>query len=153
MLQLYTVAHECGHIFLHNAGAGYRYPAHVMELEAESYAHQAFRAHGMELPRKFTQWGRTYVGSSVEKDRAAGIPIDPRAVAYAAGMRSPYEPLRMVPETWHRASLRGWPVLRYDLRQRWRALVKRRTAWQGGAAAILSRAKPAPLPPGAPMPL
>jgi len=27
-------------------------------------------------------------------------PIDPRAIAYTAGRRSPYEPLRMVPATW-----------------------------------------------------
>jgi len=100
MRQLYTVAHECGHIFLHNAAPGITLPSHVMELEAESYTHQAFREHGMELPRMLSQWGRSYVGSWVEKDRAKGISIDPRAEAYAKGVRSPYEPLRMVPKTW-----------------------------------------------------
>lgn len=100
MRQLYTVAHECGHIFLHNAPPGMYLPGHVLELEAESYAHQAFREHGMELPRLLSQWGRSYVGSWVEKDRAAGIAIDPRAEAYANGTRSPYEALRMVPGTW-----------------------------------------------------
>ena len=100
IVQLYTVAHECGHIFLHNSGSGYTLPGHVKEFEAESYAHQAFREHGMTLPCKLSKWGRTYVGSWIEKDRAANIPIDPRAVAYAAGRRSPYEPLRMVPTTW-----------------------------------------------------
>lgn len=100
MQQLYTVAHECGHIFLHNELPGQALPGHVMELEAESYAHQAFREHGMELPRVLSEWGRTYVGSWVQKDRAAGIAIDPRAEAYATGARSPYEPLRMVPSTW-----------------------------------------------------
>src|SRR5262245_46558601 len=100
IVQLYTLAHECGHIFLHNSGDGYTLPGHVKELEAESYAHQAFREHGMTLPRKLSKWGRTYVGSWIEKDRAANIPIDPRAVAYAAGRRSPYEALRMVPTTW-----------------------------------------------------
>jgi hypothetical protein len=100
IVQLYTLAHECGHIFLHNTGDGYWLPGHVKELEAESYAHQAFREHGMTLPRRLSDGGRWYVGSWVEKDRAAGIPIDPRAVAYAAGRRSPYEPLRKVPATW-----------------------------------------------------
>src|SRR5262245_7915509 len=100
ILQLYTLAHECGHIFLHNSGPGYTLPGHVKEFEAESYAHQAFREHGMTLPRKLSSWGRNYVASWVEKDRAANIPIDPRAVAYAAGRRSPYEPLRVVPATW-----------------------------------------------------
>ena len=85
IVQLYTLAHECGHIFLHNAGDGYWLPSHVKELEAESYAHQAFREHGMTLPRRLSDWGRRYVGEWVEKDRAAGITIDPRAVAYASG--------------------------------------------------------------------
>lgn len=94
------MAHECGHIFLHNEGAGYWLPGHVKELEAETYAHQAFREHGMELPKVLSDWGRSYVGSWIDKDRAAGIAIDPRAEAYACGARSPYEPLRMVPATW-----------------------------------------------------
>jgi hypothetical protein len=100
IVQLYTLAHECGHIFLHNSGPGYALPGHVKEFEAESYAHQAFREHGMTMPRKLSRWGRNYVGSWIEKDRAANITIDPRAVAYAAGRRSPYEPLRIVPATW-----------------------------------------------------
>jgi hypothetical protein len=99
-VQLYTLAHECGHIFLHNEGPGYALPSHIKELEAESYAHQAFREHGMTVPRRLSNWGRNYVGSWIDKDRAANIPIDPRAIAYAAGRRSPYEPLRMVPATW-----------------------------------------------------
>jgi hypothetical protein len=98
--QLYILAHECGHIFLQDSGEGYWLPAHVKELEAESYAHQAFREHGMTLPRRLSDWGRRYVGEWIEKDRVAGIGIDPRAEAYAAGRRSPYEPLRMVPATW-----------------------------------------------------
>jgi hypothetical protein len=100
IVELYTVAHECGHIFLHNAGPGYTLPGHIKEFEAESYAHQAFREHGMTIPRNLSSWGRNYVGSWIEKDRAANIPIDPRAIAYAAGRLSPYEPLRMAPATW-----------------------------------------------------
>lgn len=105
MRQLYVVAHECGHIFLHNAPPGLELAAHVMEMEAESYAHQAFREHGMELARHLSDWGRQYVGEWIAKDRIAGYAIDPRAEAYARGTRSPYEPLRMVPGTWrlHRA--------------------------------------------------
>jgi len=40
IVQLYTLAHECKHIFLHNSGPGYTFPGHVKEFEAESYAHQ-----------------------------------------------------------------------------------------------------------------
>jgi hypothetical protein len=100
IVQLYTLAHECGHIFLHNSGPGYALPSHVKEFEAESYAHQAFREHGMNVPRRLSNWGRQYVASCIDKDRAANIQIDPRAIAYAAGRLSPYEPLRMVPATW-----------------------------------------------------
>ncbi len=109
ILQLYTVAHECGHIFLQDAPPGIYLPAHVKEMEAESYAHQAFREHGMTMPRRLSDWGRAYVGSWIEKDIAAGVAIDPRVVAYAEGARSPYEPLRMVPETWrlHAAEASG----------------------------------------------
>ena len=100
IVQLYTFAHECGHIFLHNTGPGYWLPGHLKEFEAECYTHQAFREHGMTAPRRLSKWGRDYVASWIAKDRAANISIDPRAEAYAAGLRSPYEPLRMVPLTW-----------------------------------------------------
>src|SRR5215813_4383263 len=63
IVQLYTLAHECGHIFLHNSGLGYVLPGHIKEFEAETYAHQAFREHGMTLPLKLSKWGRTYVAS------------------------------------------------------------------------------------------
>ena len=66
IVQLYTLAHECGHIFLHNSGPGYTFAGHVKELEAESYAHQAFREHGMTIPRNLSSWGRNYVGSWIE---------------------------------------------------------------------------------------
>lgn len=105
MRQLYTVAHECGHIFLHGGPQAIGMPSHVMEMEAESYAHQAFRAHGMELPKELTEWGRRYVAKWISKDRKQGLAIDPRAIAYAQGRRCPYEPLRRVPETW----LHAWP--------------------------------------------
>src|SRR5262249_31187072 len=70
IVQLYTLAHECGHIFLHNSDPGSALPGHVAEFEAESYAHQAFREHGMTVPRRLSSWGRDYVASWVETDRA-----------------------------------------------------------------------------------
>ena len=72
-LQLATLAHECGHVFLHATGTpGCRLPGHIKEMEAESYAHQAFLAHGMWMPGNVTAWGRRYVGQWVENDRAMG---------------------------------------------------------------------------------
>jgi len=85
IVQLYTLAHECGHIFLHNSGAGYAFPGHLKEFEAESYAHQAFIEHGMTVPRWLSESARSYVGSWIDKDRAANIPINPRVMTYAAG--------------------------------------------------------------------
>lgn len=105
MRQLYIVAHECGHVFLHGSGEGLHLPTHVMEMEAESYAHQAFRAHGMEMPRELTEAGRRYVAEWIGKDRRQRLAIDPRAIAYAKGKRCPYEPLRRVPQAW----LHVWP--------------------------------------------
>jgi hypothetical protein len=105
MRELYVVAHECGHIFLYREGGpGRQLPSHVKEMEAESYAHQAFRHHGMTLPSYLSSWGRSYVGFWIAKDRDAGIPIDPRAEAYVKGLRSPYEPLRMIPLEWQRST-------------------------------------------------
>lgn len=98
---LYTVAHECGHIFLHAKGTpGRILPSHVMEWEAESYAHQALRRQGVELPAKLSRFGREYVASWIRKDEARGIAIDPRARAYAEGKLSPFEPLRVEPAAW-----------------------------------------------------
>ncbi len=100
IVQLYTLAHACGHIFLHNSGDGYWLAGHIKEFEAEGHAHKAFREHGMTLSRRLSKSGREYVASWSARDRAAGIPIDPRVRTYAAGRWSPYAPLRMVPSTW-----------------------------------------------------
>ncbi len=107
MRQLYIVAHECGHIFLHTADPGIRFPPHVMELEAETYAHHAFREHGMRVPRDVTEFARDYVASWIAKDREAGHRIDQRAVDFALGIRSPFEPLRMVPSAWQQGRVLG----------------------------------------------
>ena len=131
-LQLATLAHECGHVFLHAAGTlGNSLPGHVKEMEAESYAHQAFQAHGMRIPKKITKWGRHYVGTWVLSDRDAGIPIDPRAAAYALGKRSPYEPLRVIPPSWRSRMPRAEPWRKapaFSRRTMWWARIKQAMA-------------------------
>jgi hypothetical protein len=124
IVQLYTLAHECGHIFLHGHGDGdgYWLAGHIKEFEAECYAHQAFREHGMTLPRRLSKSGRDYVASWIAKDRAAGIAIDPRVKAYAAGRWSPYEPLRLVPPTWRIFRAAGAPVAAAARPGWWRSL-------------------------------
>ena len=94
--QLYVVAHECAHIALHSAPKRRRRPRHIEEHEAESYAHRALTAHGLEVPVASTHWALGYVGQCIEEDRAKGIPICPMAEAFASGRRSPYASLPAV---------------------------------------------------------
>lgn len=109
IVELWTVAHECGHIFLHRRGTpGFHLPSHVKEMEADQYTHQCFVEYGMRVPKRLRRASRAYIASWIVKDRAMGVPIDPRVEDYVRGLRSPYDPLREVPSTWrlHRASSR-----------------------------------------------
>jgi hypothetical protein len=74
----YVLAHECGHIALHSARKSRRKPRHVEEHEAESYAHRALAAHGLEVPEVSTYGARAYVGQCIEEDRARGVLICPK---------------------------------------------------------------------------
>jgi hypothetical protein len=94
--QLYVVAHECAHIALHSDPKRRRRPRHIEEHEAESYAHRALTARGIEVPGASTHWARGYVAQCIEVDRANGIPICPMAEAFASGRRSPYASLPAV---------------------------------------------------------
>lgn len=94
--QLYVLAHECGHIVLHSAPATRSKPNHVLEHEAEVYAHRAFARYGLEVPPASAEWARNYVGRWIAKDRAAGIRICPDAAAFSLNVSSPQAPLAAV---------------------------------------------------------
>lgn len=94
--QLYVLAHECGHIVLHNSPATWSKPGHVKELEAEVYAHRTFQRYGLEVPARSSQWARQYVGQWIMRDKAEGIPIAREAAEFAKGIRSPSDPLPAV---------------------------------------------------------
>jgi hypothetical protein len=94
--QLYILTHECGHIALHSTPWTGSKPRHVKEHEAESYAHRALTAHGLEVPEESTYGARWYVAQCIEEDRARGISICPMAEAFATGRRSPYASLPAV---------------------------------------------------------
>lgn len=94
--QLYVLAHECGHIVLHNTPAKWSKPGHVKELEAEIYAHRTFQRYGLEVPARSSQWARQYVGQWIMRDKAEGIPIAREAAEFAQGHRSPSDPLPAV---------------------------------------------------------
>lgn len=106
--QLYIVAHECGHIFLHCSDYGRSLPGHVMEFEAESYANQAMKHHGLTVPNEVYVHGCHYVAWWIQQDRERGIDIDPRALAYSRCERSPHEPLRHIPATWAAAGVASY---------------------------------------------
>lgn len=57
--QLYILAHECGHVALGHGES--RKPKHRREYEAEQYAHEALRKHGISVPRSMTDRAKEYV--------------------------------------------------------------------------------------------
>jgi hypothetical protein len=88
--QLYVLAHECGHIALHAYGRYKGRPAYVTEFEAEMWAHDALRRHGVAVPRAMTASARLYIGRKIAQARKAGAHnICPVADAFARGMALP----------------------------------------------------------------
>jgi hypothetical protein len=78
--QLYILAHECAHVALEHNG---RKPAHVQELEAEKWAHQQLRAHGVRVPRAMTRGAKEYVAWKIDQAIKRGArKIDRRAAAF-----------------------------------------------------------------------
>ncbi len=62
--RLYILAHECAHIALNHVGSK---PSHRRELEAELYAHDALRRHGVAVPKRETDRARKYVAYCIDK--------------------------------------------------------------------------------------
>lgn len=82
--QLYILAHECAHIAMHGYGKGKNTPKHVRELEAEKWAHEALRRHGVPVPRAMTKRAKEYVGRKINQATRRGAKkIDPAARAFA----------------------------------------------------------------------
>ena len=62
--RLYIVAHEAGHVALNHSG---NKPQHRKEYEAEKYAHDALRRHGISVPKKSTQVAKWYVARKISQ--------------------------------------------------------------------------------------
>jgi hypothetical protein len=78
---LYIFLHECAHAHLHRDGGKAR---HVMEMEAERWAHERMRDHGSAVPRRQTQGAKWNVATQIRRDIAGGaLSIDPQARRYA----------------------------------------------------------------------
>jgi len=81
--RLYIFAHECGHVAL---GHRYRQPVWREEYEAERWAHDALRRHGVAVPKKMTASAKAYIASKIRRALRRGAKrIDP-AVARWAGV-------------------------------------------------------------------
>lgn len=80
--QLYILAHECGHVALKHFDR--RQPRHVEELQAEEWAHDALRRHGVPVPRAMTKRAHRYVARKIKQAvRRGAKKIDPQAARYA----------------------------------------------------------------------
>lgn len=79
--QLYILAHECAHVAL---GHHQVKPRHVEEMEAEKWAHEALRRHGVAVPRSMTKRAKQYVARKIHQAKRRGAKrIDPAAAAFA----------------------------------------------------------------------
>lgn len=78
---LYVFLHECAHAHLH---VNRHPPVHVMEMEAEKWAHEKMRQHGIPVPRDMTRRAKRYVASKIRRAQARGAKrIDSAAFKYA----------------------------------------------------------------------
>lgn len=91
--RLYVVAHECGHVALHKPPRRSK-PVYKIEFEAEQYAIEALRRHGVAVPKCMVEAGRGYVARKIARARRRGAKfIEPKILAWAYAAR---------PETLHK---------------------------------------------------
>jgi hypothetical protein len=77
---LYIWLHECAHAHLHAGDK--RAKRHVEEMQAEQWAHEVMRSHGVPVPKAMTARAKAYVARKIRQagPRAA---IDPAARRFA----------------------------------------------------------------------
>lgn len=76
---LYIWLHECAHAHLH---VGSKKKRHVIEMEAEQWAHEKMREHGIPVPRAMTKRAKSYVARKI-KQAGSRAKIDPAARRFA----------------------------------------------------------------------
>lgn len=79
--------HECAHIHLgHNGHSGL--PRHVEELQAEKWAFERMRAHGIPVPRTMTKRAKAHISYAIGKALRRGAKrIDSEARRFALSSR------------------------------------------------------------------
>jgi len=87
---LYIFLHECAHVHLHypiymrSKNAYRRKLKHVIEHEAELWAHEQMRKHGIAVPRVMTVRAKSYVRRKIRQARVHGAKrIDAAAARWA----------------------------------------------------------------------
>jgi hypothetical protein len=78
---LYIWLHECAHGHLGHNRSGKK-PSHVIEYEAEQWAHEKMREHGIPVPRAMTKRAKQYVARKI-KQAGPRAKIDPAARRFA----------------------------------------------------------------------
>jgi hypothetical protein len=78
---LYIFLHECAHANLHVDSKQKR---HAEEHEAEQWAHDTMRKHGIAVPRVMTKRAKRHVARKIVQAKKAGAKtIDPAAAKFA----------------------------------------------------------------------
>lgn len=81
---LYIFLHECAHAQLGHSHNG-RMPRHVEEMQAEKWAHEKMRGHGIAVPRAMTKRAKQYVARKIRQAVKRGAKhINPQARKFAA---------------------------------------------------------------------
>lgn len=79
--RLYVFAHECGHVLLGHDG---RKTRHREEYEAERWAHDALRRHGIRVSRRSSHSAKKYVRRRITEAFLRGSKrIDPEAAKWS----------------------------------------------------------------------
>lgn len=82
---LYIWLHECAHA--HGISrATKRRPVHVIEMQAELWAHERMREHGIAVPKAMTERAKRYVARKI-KQAGPRAKIDPAARAFAGRVK------------------------------------------------------------------
>jgi hypothetical protein len=81
---LFVFLHECGHAHLHRDGGQWGKSRHVIEMEAERWAHERMRENGIAVPRLESVCAKQNVARQIRRDIAGGmLSIDRQARRYA----------------------------------------------------------------------
>ena len=82
--ELFVFIHECGHYWLRHWDRGLNH-YHVEEYEAERWAIETLRRHGIAVPRRGLHEAKKYVRWCISQDEKKGIEIKSHVRRWAKG--------------------------------------------------------------------